>query len=501
MEIEHLRQLAAPLREKLARHQRVLKHGHALDLLAAIAGLRNWPEVNAFPQRLAATHLDDAAAERLRSRIATKLGVDLPVDEVEELLHAQGTPPPDLWPSGPKPGIYVCTEAAHAVAAVRRYLAGTGDALFYTDDVCWDSDSAMQIGEHGIFSRGISRLPTGTLLVSSKLEFTQENWDDLKGHLIAACNAASDGMRVILVCHTPNPPSLHRDLARLLRDEEPEDFVDPTLVGVVSSTGEYQEVRPFVQTGALGRAPQSGDIPAPEHPLPDHVGRQLARALESKPTGWVIAGVHPGQRDVYLGRKGAMAAVLPYVAHLGPAAMIVDNFRGSYGREESTPAALAALPHYPSVESAIEDGYRVIVFEWPSGDLQKLMALHTDKACFVVGATALSASDAVVQRFADRELSPEGLIAVVCRASITTDAGERELFDVFVHCDAPRNARIRPDEWFTDVPVFIAKGRALRWEDQVHDLIERGVLSREALRKQFPRVALPRARKRFQAAA
>src|SRR6202012_3798654 len=61
-----------------ARSDIAISHGQALDLLAALPGLRNWPEVNAFPDRLSKQAIDLDAMGRLAGRIASKFGSRLP---------------------------------------------------------------------------------------------------------------------------------------------------------------------------------------------------------------------------------------------------------------------------------------------------------------------------------------------------------------------------------------------------------------------------------------
>ena len=74
MNAEQLKQLAARLREALASSDVAIAHGQALDMVAALPGLRNWPEVLAFPDRLATRDYDLDAMARLGRRITTRLG-------------------------------------------------------------------------------------------------------------------------------------------------------------------------------------------------------------------------------------------------------------------------------------------------------------------------------------------------------------------------------------------------------------------------------------------
>ena len=89
MHAEQLKALAASLRDLLARWDITISHGQALDLLAALPGLRDWPEVNAFPERLATRAIDLDATGRLARRITSKFGTRLPPRIVRRLDAAE----------------------------------------------------------------------------------------------------------------------------------------------------------------------------------------------------------------------------------------------------------------------------------------------------------------------------------------------------------------------------------------------------------------------------
>lgn len=86
MDTQKLKVFAERLRVCLERHNLTLKYGHALDLVAAIPGLRNWPEVNAFPARVAAAQWDEHSADRLAQRIAKLHAMSLSADELRQAL-------------------------------------------------------------------------------------------------------------------------------------------------------------------------------------------------------------------------------------------------------------------------------------------------------------------------------------------------------------------------------------------------------------------------------
>lgn len=86
MDTQKLKVFAERLRAYLERQNLSLKHGQALDLIAAVPGLRNWPEVNAFPARVAVAHWDSQSADRLARRIAKLHALSLPADELLQAL-------------------------------------------------------------------------------------------------------------------------------------------------------------------------------------------------------------------------------------------------------------------------------------------------------------------------------------------------------------------------------------------------------------------------------
>src|SRR4051794_18006857 len=113
MDVQQLKLLAGRLRGVLEQHDRPIAHGQALDLIAALPGLRNWPEVAAFPDRVAACQLDLAGAGRLAHRLKRVHELTFTSDALVEVLRppgpVQSSRAPQIWPSGPTPGVYVTT--------------------------------------------------------------------------------------------------------------------------------------------------------------------------------------------------------------------------------------------------------------------------------------------------------------------------------------------------------------------------------------------------------
>ena len=69
MDVQQLKLLAGRVRGLLEQSNHPLGHNQSLDLIAALPGLRSWPEVQAFPDRVASCTLDAASAGRLAFRL------------------------------------------------------------------------------------------------------------------------------------------------------------------------------------------------------------------------------------------------------------------------------------------------------------------------------------------------------------------------------------------------------------------------------------------------
>lgn len=217
MELKELRLLASPLRHLLSERRHPVSHNQALELLAAAAGHRSWSEVNAFPQSVAGRALDAQAAERLSKRIASKGGPAIPEEALIGLFKT-GTSStarvPTVWPEGPPAGIYVADDDDATNLAIGRYIEASGDAIFFTNGFYFADGNAIELGDTGIFSAGLARTPSGTLLVMT-LAIGSDPWEDLKSRMTAAWNAADAGLRVIVVCSTPTPETLFSDVSLL----------------------------------------------------------------------------------------------------------------------------------------------------------------------------------------------------------------------------------------------------------------------------------------------
>lgn len=94
MDTQQLKLLAGRIRSLLQRSNHPISHNQALDLAAALPGLRNWPEVMAFPERVAATELDGVSTGRLAFRLNKHFGLNLTPQNILKALSSAGLEQP-----------------------------------------------------------------------------------------------------------------------------------------------------------------------------------------------------------------------------------------------------------------------------------------------------------------------------------------------------------------------------------------------------------------------
>jgi hypothetical protein len=88
MDIQQLKLLAGTIRAFLQQAGVPIGHNESLEVAAALPGLRNWPEVMAFPDKVAAFELGIAAATRLAARLKKRYDLDMTPQAVLETLQA-----------------------------------------------------------------------------------------------------------------------------------------------------------------------------------------------------------------------------------------------------------------------------------------------------------------------------------------------------------------------------------------------------------------------------
>lgn len=477
MDTQMLKVFAERLRAHLEQHQLHLKHGQALDLIATLPGLRNWPEVNAFPVRVAAAQVNGDSAERLAKRLSSMHNVTLTSSELMQVLEPAATAPVlKVWPDGPVPGVYVTTSRDAVEAAIANYEAAAGGALLYAEDAGRSSDSGIDLGEHGLFSKGMDRLPSGTLVVVGPLPLTQESWSDNRDRLNTAAGLAySSSLRIVVLAETPLPENLHSDIDLLLRPEgEGLDTEPVDVLGVVTDAGELMVVHPFVERRM--RPPTKQTFTTTQR-LPQVLEDALKQAVSQRPHGVIVLGVAPSDKP----RRALLEAVLPLTEHAGPAVRIQPTFRSGYGKDD-TPLSphFEGLPVFPSIESAYAHGFRRMVIESSYHGASKAMVERARDVCFLLTSYSTEVAGAwmdAMPRYQDWPNGLESIIALLCVADIESKKESFVVCDAFVAGapSAPKDARAG------DLMEHLEAHRVIRWQDELGPLLaERRVTTAQA---------------------
>ena len=90
MDLQQLKLLAGNIRAFVQQADIQIGHNESLDIAAALPGLRNWPEVLAFPDRVSAFTLDIVSANRLAARLNKRCDFDITPQAVLQKLQAAG---------------------------------------------------------------------------------------------------------------------------------------------------------------------------------------------------------------------------------------------------------------------------------------------------------------------------------------------------------------------------------------------------------------------------
>lgn len=454
---------AERLRAHLEHHNLILKHGQALDLIAAIPGLRNWPEVNAFPERVAVAKWDDHSAHRLVKRIAKAHSLILSADELGRALTPSDTNALAIWPDGPVAGLYITTSQAAVDAAMAQYETASHGALIYAEAAGGASDAAIDLGDNGLFSRGMERLPSGTLVVIGPLPLTQESWSDNENRLNAAANLAySASIRVVVLVETPLPENLHSDIDLMLRpDGEGLDSDPVDVLGIVTESGDLQVVKPFVKA----RVHPTKQSFITDQRLPQELEEVLTEAVAKRTHGVVVLGVFAEN----IAGEALLEATVPLTDHAGPAVRIQPTFRAGYGRDDRPLSPyFKSLPIFPSIESAYAHGFRRMVIESPHYGDRTTIIKHAHDVCFLIHSHLAEVNRAWSICLPDLIEDPkiiDTMIAVLCMAEIPTKSQTE------IVCDAFMAGEAMPADSDISVEEFIEANRAVRWQDQLDRLL------------------------------
>ena len=477
MDIPQLKLLAGHVRNLLKQADHSVSHNQSLDLIAALPGLRNWPEVQAFPDRVAACELDASAAGRLAYRLKRRFEMHLNSQDVLTALVPKrpgSTSAPQIWPTGPAAGVYVTTSQAAIDALVARYEEVTDGAVLYAERAANGAAGAIDLGDYGLWSSGLDRVPSGTLIVVGPIELVQDEWERSTERLQMACTVADlSGHRVAVLAQTPTPEVLCEDIRVMATTAVSEGVeYEPALRGVVTEDGELVERGPFARPW-----PQIRPVPCVATPeaIPAAARSLLEQALHGRKSGILVFG---GDSVREHWAADLVEAGLALTEHAGPAARIMPRTRSTPAKNWWVPEATKQLPFLPSIQSAYERGYRRMVIDphQVEGEVLKRMAREV---LFIAGTHGYEASTILfsgIRAFGSAEDEMEILtkiIGLLGVARLPSRTGVWPISDLFIGPGKfPLDAkRIR------DIAEYVAENRALKWEDEARVLVNSGDVS------------------------
>lgn len=483
MDVQQLKLLAGRVRDLLAQHNLQIPHGQALDAIAALPGLRSWPEVMAFPTRVNDCELTESTASRLSRRIQNRFGLEVGAFDLLRCLNA-GMPMaesdlPELWPSGPEPGIYVTTSQAAIDTLMRHYDDATDGAPLYAEKAGGLFDSSIDLGEYGLWSQGLGRVPSGTLIVVGPIEMTQEEWSRNAERLQQAClHVLLSEHRIAVLFHTPAPAQLHSDALLLVKSDQPDmDDLHEAFKGVVTDHGELRGVSPFV--GQVPK-PLSVTVPEPEIPLPAAAAAQLLAVMAERPAGVVVLGSNEWKAS----RVILLEALIPLTTAAGPVARIRPDHRHDYDGEPPLSPRFEGIPVMPSIESAYAHGYRRMVIEHAFGMNEQLLA-YAEEVCFLVGTFSAEVGDAFMNAFGrnvDKPEALEAIAAIIGLACFEGKKGRELILDMYVRGRGNLTSGADLDEMLDHLQTH----RVFRWQDGLDELLSSKAVTVAQIKKALP---------------
>lgn len=485
MDIEQLKLLAGRVRDYLQHSPFPVAHNKSLDLIAAVPGLRNWPEVMAFPNRVQIARFDLESAGRLATRLKT-IGLDIPAEllfeEIAPALSASDDAP-QIWPNGPRPGVYITTSQDAINALLRRYEDATDGALVYAERAGSAWEGSIDLGEGGLWSNGLSRVPSGTLIVVGPLDFDQQSWRDSAEHIhMATLHALNWGHRVAVLIDTPAPESMCEDAQLMVTlVDKPGDNCQEGLLGIVTEAGKLVERTPFARARPPLTASKTQET---QDAIPERARCVLQDVLAKRRTGLLLFGESDITEHAAI---DLVTASLVMTDDAGPAARVMPRHRSTPAKDWMVPEAIKALPYLPSIESAFDRGYRRIVFSatYSSGDM---IAKYAGRALLIAGVYANTVEDAYLTMLRSpvtNEADPLGkIIAILTTLKMPGKRAVEMATDLFI---MPDNVKLAPTMRYEEINKFLEEHRMFKWEEELSELLANGRVTVTGLRKAHSR--------------
>jgi hypothetical protein len=481
MEIPQLKLLAGRVRGLLQQSSSIIGHSQALDLVAALPGLRNWPEVVAFPDRVAACELDATSAGRLAFRLNKTFALELSSKDLLSALapasRGESQAALQVWPGGTPAGVYVTTSPDSINALLMRYEEATDGGLVYAERAGNGWEGSIDLGEYGLWSPGIDRLPSGTLLVVGPIELDQQSWNDAAERLEMAClHALNSAHRVAVLVNTPTPELLCQDAVVLVRSAttDPSDAVS-ALIGVVSDDGELRRRQPFT---TVYPKPVQTRARVGLEALPPSTRDALRGELAMRSSGIVLFGT---SEIVEHSAAEQVAAALALTEHAGPAARIMPRHRGTPAKDWLVPEPIKALPYLPSIASAYAQGYRRMIITPHYAKADELLGY--EDVLFLGGTYEHGVSQIALRLIvgsARREATmADRIVAVLGLLRVSGKRGQAVASDLFVRGNLPGPVGAEYEE----LDAFLRDNRLLRWEEELTSLLDSGAVTAAGVKR------------------
>jgi hypothetical protein len=359
-----------------------------------------------------------------------------------------------------------------------RYEEATDGGLVYAERAGNGWEGSIDLGEYGLWSQGIDRLPSGTLLVVGPIELDQQSWNEAAERLEMACLHALDSAhRVAVLFNTPTPEMLCEDVAVLVRSArgEPSDAVT-ALVGMVADDGELRRRHPFataypepIQT----RANVGLDA------FPPSTRDALRDELAMRTSGIVLFG---SSEIVDHSAAEQVAAALAITEHAGPAARIMPRHRGTPAKDWLVPEAIKALPYLPSIASAYAQGYRRMVITPHYSKADELIGY--EDVLFIGGTYEHNVSQIALRLIVgsaarNEAMMADRIVAVLGLLQVSGKRGQAVASDLFVRGALPKPIGTE----YKELEAFLRDNRVVRWEDELASLLNSGAITAAGVKR------------------
>jgi len=297
---------------------------------------------------------------------------------------------------------------------------------------------------------------------------------------MACLHALDSEHRVAVLVDTPTPDRLCEDIDLMVRKLRTDDSdIHTALRGSVTEKGELQDRRPFSRGYPKpGLITSLADVGA----IPKTVLEPLRNELISRTHGMVLFGE---SRITEHTAYEQLSAALALTEHAGPAARIMPRHRATPAKDWMVPDPIKQLPFLPSIESAYAQGYRRMLVDanYTHGDAW----LDYDDVLFM-GATyghdVVDVALNLVARSGQHETKAlQRIIAVLGVLHLDGKKGPVFASDLFIRGDTMGPMGKDWDEF----EEFLRSHRAVRWDDELSELLDAGAVAMASVKKSDPR--------------